>query len=132
MPSAVDLAVQARIAAARARIARQQAERATRTAARRAGVDARNRRKAAYLAAREQATRQNGSNTMTEPTPTRAQCIANLRAEATKVLARLALAEAEGRLTEKEAVVVARIRARMAADTAAQDTTPSPLETDHA
>lgn len=48
----------------------------------------------------------------------REQCVANLRAEATKVLARLALAEAEGRLTEKEAVVVARIRARMAAEAA--------------
>lgn len=50
----------------------------------------------------------------------REQCIANLRAEATKVIARLALAEAEGRLTEREAVVVARIRARMAANAAGQ------------
>lgn len=48
----------------------------------------------------------------------REQCVAALRAEATKVLARLALAEAEGRLTEREAVVVARIRARMAANAA--------------
>jgi hypothetical protein len=46
--------------------------------------------------------------------------VAALRAEATKVLARLALAEAEGRLTEREAVVVARIRARMAAESVGQ------------
>jgi hypothetical protein len=50
----------------------------------------------------------------------REQCVAALRAEATKVLARLALAEAEGRLTEREAVVVARIRARMAAESVGQ------------
>lgn len=60
----------------------------------------------------------------------REQCIANLRAEATKVLTRLALAEAEGRLTEREAEAVARIRARMAAGAAEQDDTAAHLETD--
>lgn len=60
----------------------------------------------------------------------REQCIANLRAEATKVIARLALAEAEGRLTEREAAVVARIRARMAAGAAEKEDTAAHPETD--
>jgi hypothetical protein len=47
--------------------------------------------------------------------PTREECVRNLRAVAAGVLTRLAVAEAEGRLTPTEAVVVARMRARQAA-----------------
>jgi hypothetical protein len=50
------------------------------------------------------------------PVPTREECVRNLRAVADGIFRRLAAAEAAGTLTPEEAVVVARIRARMAAD----------------
>jgi hypothetical protein len=46
--------------------------------------------------------------------PTREECVRNLRTVAAGVLTRLAVAEAEGRLTPAEAVVVARMRAKYA------------------
>lgn len=54
MASAVDLAVAARIAAAKARVARQQADRATRARRRRYGLAARHAAKLAHLDARDQ------------------------------------------------------------------------------
>jgi hypothetical protein len=42
--------------------------------------------------------------------PSREECVQNLRAVAAGVLNRLARAEAEGRLTPEEAVVVAQLR----------------------
>lgn len=65
MPSAVDLAVQQRIAAARARIARQRAERATRGRRRAYGLAARHAAKLRHL----DAVGQTGPTTDPQETP---------------------------------------------------------------
>lgn len=56
---------------------------------------------------------------MSAPVLSREECVQNLRAVAAGVLTRLAVAEAEGRLTPREAAVVARMRARAVAVPAA-------------
>jgi hypothetical protein len=62
---------------------------------------------------------------VTAPLPTRAECIANFRAVAASVIHRLAVAEAEGRLTEQEAAAVAQMRA---AHPAAQQPAEAPQQ----
>jgi hypothetical protein len=55
------------------------------------------------------------------PVPTRAECWAGAYEVLEQALGRLARAEAEGRLTPEEAVVVAQLRAKYGAPAAQQD-----------
>lgn len=56
---------------------------------------------------------------MSAPVPTREECVRNLRAVAAGVLTRLAIAEAEGRLTPDEAEAMTQWRAKYGAQAGA-------------
>jgi hypothetical protein len=64
----------------------------------------------AKYAAKRAAETANAEKGATAPLPSRAECIAAFRAVAASVLTRLAIAEAEGRLTPEEAEAVAQMR----------------------